>query len=259
MEPIENSKTREAIRVDGIIALNEETSAISAEIKKIEDSKTSYLGFGVIAQFIVFLIVGELSDSIGIAFLGAVVFIVVGVAMVSVHTSSAIDEKKSEISRMTAKYDKLINANIAAYNAKVKRYYEQILKNPSAIMGMTDHTVAMFQRMIAHADNGSYIKFIESGLTYCVGKNGISYYYNSGYSNNLDNFDFIKERYRTLDTDAECEALAKAIGTLTYRKMLTKYPPASTTIQFSHMDAEVTIKFHTANPNFVPSKAIFKN
>ena len=114
----------------------------------------------------------------------------------------------------------------------------------------------MFQRMISHADSRSHIKFIEGTLIYTVVNEGIYYTYPSTYTNKLDDFNFNVARYKNLKTPAECEGLAQAIAMLTIKKMKKIYPPNSMTISVSHNDAEVTMIFKGANPNFVPARKI---
>ena len=79
---------------------------------------------------------------------------------------------------------------------------------------------------------------------------------NSNYSNPKDDFNFNRERFRDLKTDAECEGLAQALARMTYSKMKKRYPPNSMEINIDHMDAKVTMHFQGANKNFVPAKDI---
>lgn len=152
--------------------------------------------------------------------------------------------------------DKRTQREIAAYDAEVKTYCQKILKNSDTISSMVEHVTNMFQRMISHADSGAHMRFIESDFTYQVQNAGITYSYQSRYTNPQDDFNFNRERYRDLKTESECEGLAQALAKLVIAKMKTLYPANSINISLNHMDARVTMHFKGANKNFIPARDI---
>ena len=112
--------------------------------------------------------------------------------------------------------------------------------------------------MISHADHGSNMAFVEADLVYTETNTGITYtYHDSRYSNSIDDFNFSKKRFRDLHSPEECEGLAFALARMTLRRMKQVYPAQSMRIEVSHNDAEVTMHYRGANPNYVPPKDIF--
>lgn len=163
----------------------------------------------------------------------------------------------NEINALYAEADRKTQQDIARYDAEVKKNCQLILQKPDAFKAMVDHTVMMFERMVSHADSSSNRKFVETDFTYKVEVHGISYKYQSSYSNPKDDLNFDRERYRNLNTREECEGLAQAIAKMTISKMKCKFPPNSLTITVDHIDAEVTMHFKSANKNYVPPRDIF--
>lgn len=163
----------------------------------------------------------------------------------------------NEIREIYAEADRRTQQDIDVYDAEVKRNYQAILKRPDAFTAMVNHSVKMFERMVSHADSSSNRKFVETDFTYKVEVHGICYKYQSTYSNSKDDFNFDRERYRNLNTREECEGLAQAIAKMTMAKMKSKFPPNSLTITVSHIDAEVTMHFKSANKNYIPPRDIF--
>lgn len=167
------------------------------------------------------------------------------------------EKAKNEIRMVYADADKCTQQDIDRYDAEVKQNCQAILKKPDAFKAMVDHSVMMFERMVSHADSSSNRKFVETDFTYKVELYGICYKYQSTYSNPKDDFNFDKERYRNLNTKEECEGFAQAIAKMTISKIKGKFPPNSLTITVSHIDAEVTMHFKSANKNYVPPRDIF--
>lgn len=163
----------------------------------------------------------------------------------------------NEIRAAYADADRRTQQDIDRYDSEVKQNCQAILKKPDAFKAMVDHSVMMFERMISHADSASNRKFVETDFTYKVEVYGICYKYQSTYSNPKDDFNFDRQRYRNLNTREECEGLAQAIAKMIISKMKSKFPPNSLTITVSHIDAEVTMRFKSANKNYVPPRDIF--
>lgn len=163
----------------------------------------------------------------------------------------------NEIRAAYADADRRTQQDIDRYDSEVKQNCQAILKKPDAFKAMVDHSVMMFERMVSHADSASNRKFVETDFTYKVEVYGICYKYQSTYSNPKDDFNFDRKRYRNLNTREECEGLAQAIAKMIISKMKSKFPPNSLTITVSHIDAEVTMHFKSANKNYVPPRDIF--
>lgn len=167
------------------------------------------------------------------------------------------DNAAAQIRAIYADADRNTQQEIDQYDAEVKRNCQIILKTPKTSEAIVDHTVNMFQRMISHADSASNKKFVEVDFIYRVLNYGISYKYPSTYRNPQDDFNFDKQRYRNLSTQEECEGLAQAIAKMTIGRIKSIYPPNSLNITVSHIDAEVTLHFKSANSNYVPPRNIF--
>lgn len=158
--------------------------------------------------------------------------------------------------RSNMRADQRTQQEITAYERDVKMYAQKVMAKSESIAPMVEHVVGMFQRMISHADAGAHMKFIEADFTYQVINSGIKYSYQSRYTNPQDDYDFNKERYRDLNSPAECEGLAQALAKLVINKMKSIYPPNSINISLNHNDAQVTLHFKGANKNFVPARDI---
>lgn len=163
----------------------------------------------------------------------------------------------NEIRAAYADADRRAQQDIDRYDSEVRQNCQAILKKPDSFKAMVDHSVMMFERMISSADSASNRKFVETNFTYRVDVYGICYKYQSTYSNPKDDFNFDRERYRNLNTREECEGLAQAIAKMIISRMKSKFPPDSLKITVSHIDAEVTMHFKSANKNYVPPRDIF--
>lgn len=161
-----------------------------------------------------------------------------------------------QINNVYAEADRKTMQQIRQYESEVDSYHKKVLNNASTIKEMVDHVTMMFQRMVSHADSSAHKKFIETDFIYAVRKTGIIFNYQSSYTNPQDDYNFEKERFRDLHTDAESEGLAQALAKLTIRQMKSIYPPNSLSITVSHNDAVVTMHFKSANKNFVVARDI---
>lgn len=177
-------------------------------------------------------------------------------ADIDVEKQRLQDVANNEIRQEYMRADQRTQQEIAAYERDVKMYAQKVMTKSESIAPMVEHIVGMFQRMISHADAGAHRKFIEADFTYQVINSGIKYSYQSRYSNPQDDYDFNKERYRDLNSPAECEGLAQTLAKLVINKMKSIYPPNSINISLSHNDAQVTLHFKGANKNFIPARDI---
>ena len=252
MEPITNSTIKEGIRQQNEKAVQYEIGMLYKNYEQGKYKQAFQIGTVVFA-FIVAIMGGK--------FWGFVIGIGIGYAVYFIRDSSrkaAVDTKAHDLLRA---YEEKTRQQIKNYEDTVKQYSDSILKKSSDFKVMVDHSVSMFQRMISHADNRPHIQFIQATFVYTVRKTGIYYTYaQSYYSNPQDDFDFnigkAGVRYRTLDNDAQCEGLARALSKMIIKEMKSKYPPHSTDIKLSHNDACVTLQFKTPNPNFINATSI---
>lgn len=268
MNPITNSPVKEAMR-----RRNEEnakareaqiTAKLQADIAALRIKP--YFSAGLC----VFLVI--LGASFGAAmeghfFVGAIVGagIFGALNLYRRNQNSKIENQKRQLQETAQKQiqdvysetDRRTQMQIDRYDKDVQQYCQLILKKADTISPMVERTTAMFQRMVSHADASSNMRFVLADFTYTVNLYGITYSYQSRYTNPQDDFNFDKERFRNLSQDTECEGLARAIAKLTIKKMMGLYPPNSLHITLDHVDAAVTLHFKAANKNFVAAVDIF--
>lgn len=218
------------------------------------------IGFGILGAVIGKSFTGFVVGAV----VGFVIYILLNTVWVNGQNSNADarkrnleDEAEREIQRAYNEADQRTVQQINAYDAEVKQYCQRILQKADTITAMVQHNTDMFQRMVSHADAGSNMRFVESDFTYTVTLAGITYSYQSRYTNPQDDFNFDKQRFRNLNRDTECEGLAQALAKLTVKKMMSLYPPNSLHITVSHIDAQVTLHYKAANKNFVAARDIF--
>lgn len=166
------------------------------------------------------------------------------------------DSAKKKIIDVYSKYERKTEDTIADYNKKVNYVCSKALSNKD-ITPMVDHTVMMINRMISHVDNRAHIKLIETNFTYTVEKTGITYSYDSTYTNDQDDYNFTLERFRNLEDDAECEGLAQAIARLCIPKVKKIYGKGAILKLNSHIDAKVILRFCMPNSNYKPPKNLY--
>lgn len=270
MNPITNSTIKEQMRQRNTsMAQTRERqirSQLAANLNNLTyRSKHNFSPFGIGGG-----VLGVVLAISGLGIYGILIGLAVGIGIwiamnQSVKTSNTnIDREKqrlqitaeNEIQKEYMLADQHTQQEIATYERDVKMYAQKALAKSESIEPMVDHVVNMFQRMISHADAGAHMKFIAADFTYQVVTSGIRYSYQSRYTNPQDDYNFSKERYRDLNSPAECEGLAQALAKLAINKMKSIYPPNSINISLSHNDAQVTLHFKGANKNFVPARDI---
>lgn len=269
MEPINNSKIKEEIRIKNLTEANvkryEIETRVNEDVKKVVDKKPYPDGpklFLMLAMAIMVSIKGGFGGFIIGGILGFGVGYLSDLNVQNYNKrlepkrQSIRDAGDREIQAVYAEADAKTRREIKEYDAAVQASYERIMKNPSVVKRMVEQNVKMFQRMVSHASAESYVRFIEALFTFEVRTTGIYYYYQSQYTNQQDDFDFHKERFRPLQKDSECEGVAKALAKLTIMEMRKLYPPNSLNITVTHNDAKVTLHFKAANKNFKAAKNI---
>lgn len=270
MSAITNSPVKEGFKQANEAAARNEESVIRLKLNEDLSAQTytkkptsGMYGVGAV----VCAILGALTTGLDGFLVGAIAgAIIVGLISLGISLSNkSVDERKDKMraeaeEKIRAAYahaDERTQRQVENYDRDVRGYSKKILGNAKNVSPMVDRSVDMFERMISHADSGSNMRFVESDFIYGVNNTGITYIYNSGYTNSMDDFDFSRERFRNINSPAECEGLARALAKLVIAKMMTRYPEATTTITLSHVDAIVTLHFKGANRNFVPARDIF--
>lgn len=261
MNPITNSKIKEGFRIANEEAASRKIDAINVkaneDISKLKyKPNPDYGNWGCLGA-----IIGVFTMGIGFAVLTIGYFI--SKASVTSYNEEIDAMKKkirdtadADIRRVRSEADQKTQHEVKAYDEEVKQFAKRIMTKAQSLAPMVNHVTMMFERMVSHADKGSHMRFIETDFIYEVTKKRIAYYYQSTYSNNKDDYDFDKNRYKPLTKYTECEGLAQVLARLSIQQMLLKYPPNSLNIKVDHNDAKVTIHFRAANPNFINSISI---
>ncbi len=270
MSPITNSPVKERMRQDNESQAKAQELQIRTRLNNklsTEVAKSKYPG----SPFVIGgLVLGVVLAICGLGFdwilygliLGLIIW---GCAAIYVSQSNKNleqrkqemkDRAEAEIRQAYADADTRTMREMESYDAEVKAYSQKVLQQGSKLDPMVRHVTDMFQRMVSHADAGSHMKFIEADFTYTVKLDGISFQYQSRYTNPQDDYNFNRERFRDLHSQAECEGLARALVKMVIKKMKGLYPANSINISVSHVDAEVTLRFKGANANFIPAQNI---
>lgn len=258
MDPILNSPMREGIRSNC-------ERAMKNELDYAETERMSYLtSCGTPTKWAMIAGVGSaflLVNVIGVAaFAIALVICVTAVIVEQVRKAKIRKLSRERIANIRSDWEQKTVQQIEAYNNQVKQYSQKALKNSASIQPMADHVTDMFKRMISHANSASNVKYIETDFTYEVKKSEIVFYYDSDYSNPRSSYNFDTNRYRNLNSDVECEGLARALSVMTTRSVIASYPPhyvVGDKIPLDHIDARVTLHFKAVNKNFQTAKDIF--
>lgn len=270
MNVITNSLIKEQMRQNNeAVARNHEMQIRSRLVNQLNSltykSKCAFKPFGIGGGVlgIVFAVAGLGGTGFFIGLIAGIGFWVYANNSVKSFNTNVDAEKQrlksnaeNEICQEYERANRKTKQEIDAYNRNVRMYAQKVMSKSENIVPMVDHVVNMFQRMISHADAGSHMRFIEADFTYQVIDTGIKYSYQSRYTNPQDDYNFNKERYRDLNSPAECEGLAQTLAKLVINKMKSIYPPNSVNITLSHNDAQVTLHFKGANKNFVAARDI---
>ena len=166
------------------------------------------------------------------------------------------DDCEKEIKKIYSEADRLADQEIKKYELEIMQFYKRIMNNKKSIDSMVQHNTDMFQRMISHSPKDKNIPFLEAVFIFEVEKKAVVYKYQSEYTNPLDDYNFDKNRFYNLNTNAECEGLAAALSKLTIERINSLYHREKPIIKKEHTDAEVTLFFKATNKNFVPAKPI---
>ena len=240
MDPINNSRMKEQMRLNNNAESNRKASEIDSrvlrEINALKPEKkpeaTGYIIGGVLLGWVIGAFTGGL--------IGFVVGFLIPIGMWGAACGK-VNDTNANIERRVKEIQAKGNAD------KKKAQKEADMKTQKEAAAYDTEIRKYCDRAMAKAD-----------LVYTVINTGITYtYHDSRYSNSIDDFNFSKKRFRDLHSPEECEGLAFALARMTLRRMKQVYPAQSMRIEVSHNDAEVTMHYRGANPNYVPPKDIF--
>ena len=269
MEPITNSVVKEKIRLqfeneaknkELIIKtrVNENISKIRI-LSKPEPKYFLIIGFalGVFSAFFY-----GLGMVIRGPILGGIVWLIIYL-FIGILNKKSMDKRlkmrqnaEEEIRKIYLECEQKTKDAIEKYEQDVKEYCKKALQSKS-IDSMTDRTVLVIEKMISHADSRPHIKIVEANLNYIVTKDKIEYLYNSEHTNVHEDFNFEIERFRNLQSDAECEGLAQALLRLSIPRIKAKYGKGARLSLVSHNDANVIVHFSMPNINYQTGKDVF--
>lgn len=271
MEPIQNSVYKESLRQANENEAKMKEASINRQlyedIGKLKPKPVPSATGSVVAGIGVLIVLAVMGNGFWIPVIGGIIasMITAMVTDASVKSFNDGQEKQKEqlkskaaqdVRKVYEEADRKTQREMEQYDSEVKTHCQKILKNAANFTDMVRHQTDMFSRMISHANSGSNMRFVEADLIYTVNTYGISYSYNSSYSNCRDDYNFSVQRYRDLKSVAECEGLAQALARMTIARMKKIYPANSMNITVSHMDAQVTLHYKGANKNFVPARNI---
>lgn len=269
MEPITNSIVKERIRQEfeneakqkELIIRNQLQEDISKLRIRLKPKPKYFVIIGLVIGVFTIFDIGAKMLILGPA-LGGIVWLIT-CYFIDKNNSDLINKQlkmkqdaEEEIRKIYLVYDQKTKDAIDKYEKEVIEYCKKALQNKS-IEPMVARTVMMIERMVSHADSRPHIKIVEADLNYVVTKDKIAYSYDSKYSNAQDDFNFEIERFRNLQSDAECEGLAQAILRLSIPRIKAKYGKGARLTLGSHNDANVIAHFSMPNINYQKVKDVF--
>lgn len=246
MDPIKNSPVKERMRqANETQAKNQESqirsrlnSQLNAEVPKEKYHGTPFVVGGIVLGIVCVMCELGLDWIIWGLLLGLIAWACSGLYVSSSNKSlewrkqEMSERAEAEIRQAYADADARTARETNDYDTKAREYAKKVLQQGSKLDPMVERVTSMFQRMISHADAGAHMKFVEADFTYTVRKDGISFSYQSRYSNLQDDYSFNRERLRDLNSEAECEGLARARSKMTTKRMKGLYPPKKTRLTF---------------------------
>lgn len=277
MEPIRNSIIKEKFRLHNeYIATSKErdiNSQLDCEIRKLRKKTippvTSYLIRGVIFGYFIAIFVGVAYNSLS-AFGTGWFFSIVGAVIIwglrctsIIEFNKSIEEKKStlnlkaqeDIRKAHEDSDRKTHEEIDNYDREVKTYFRKIKNNRKNLERMVDFACNIFDSALVDATKmaSNAERFIKIDFKYTVSMTNIVYETSVGHS---IVYDMKSHRYRNLDKDTECEALAAALRKMIGDYILKKYVSKQVQLMYGNNDANVILHFEMPNTNFVPATVI---
>ena len=277
MEPIKNSIIKEQIRLhnDAVATSKERDIHVQLEskiknlYKRTIPPISSYLMWGGILGYFLaafMFIVNNSLRAFGIAWFFSLVggVVIWGFKYVSIiEYNKSIEEKKlvlnrkaqEDIRKVHEDSDRKTHEEIDNYDREVKRYFRKIKNNRKSLERMVDFACNLFDSAIVDAINraSNIERFIVIDFKYTVSMTNIVYETSVGHS---IIYDMKSHRYRNLDKDTECEALAAALKKMIGDYILKKYVSKQAQLMYGNNDANVILHFEMPNNNFVPATVI---
>ena len=277
MEPITNSTIKEKFRLynDDVATMKEREihEQLEREIKMLYKKSIppvgDYLVRGAILGFFIAIFIGLANQSLS-AFGRAWFFSLVGGVVIwgfkyvsIIEYNKSIEEKKlvlnrkaqEEIRKVHEDSDRKTHEEIDNYDREVKTYFRKIKNNRKNLERMVDFACNLFDSALVDAINraSNIERFIIIDFKYTVSMTNIVYESSVGHS---IIYDMKSHRYRNLDKDTECEALAAALRKMIGDYILKKYVSNQAQLMYGNNDANVILHFEMPNTNFVPATVI---
>ena len=224
---------------------------------------------GAILGFFIAIFIGLANQSLS-AFGRAWFFSLVGGVVIwgfkyvsIIEYNKSIEEKKlvlnrkaqEEIRKVHEDSDRKTHEEIDNYDREVKTYFRKIKNNRKNLERMVDFACNLFDSALVDAINraSNIERFIVIDFKYTVSMTNIVYESSVGHS---IIYDMKSHRYRNLDKDTECEALAAALRKMIGDYILKKYVSNQAQLMYGNNDANVILHFEMPNTNFVPATVI---
>ena len=277
MEPITNSIIKEKFRLynDDVATMKEREihDQLEREIKMLYIKSIppvgDYLVRGAILGFFIAIFIGLANQSLS-AFGRAWFFSLVGGVVIwgfkyvsIIEYNKYIEEKKlvlnrkaqEDIRKVHEDSDRKTHEEIDNYDREVKTYFRKIKNNRKSLERMVDFACNLFDSALVDAINraSNIERFIVIDFKYTVSMTNIVYESSVGHS---IIYDMKSHRYRNLDKDTECEALAAALRKMIGDYILKKYVSNQAQLMYGNNDANVILHFEMPNNNFVPATVI---
>lgn len=277
MEPIRTSIIKEQFRLHNeYIATSKEmdiNSQLDCEIRKLRKKTippvTSYLMRGVIFGAFIAIFVGVAYNSLS-AFGTGWFFSLVGVVIIwglrctsIIEFNKSIEEKKlalnlkaqEDIRKVHEDSDRKTREEIENYDREVKTYFRKMKNNRKSLERMVDFACNLFDSALVDATKmaSNSERFITIDFKYTVSTTNIVYETSEEHS---IIYDMKSHRYRNLDKDTECEALAAALRKMIADYILKKYVSKQAQLMYGNNDANVLLQFKMPNTSFVPATVI---
>lgn len=277
MNPITNSVIKERYRTNNENAARSKEASINQKLyqdinalkKKNPPFASPYLWWGAGIGLVLGIVIGINSRSFGAFRITWIISFVVGIIIWRVSCSSvesfntSIDEKKASLERRAKEdikkayedADNKTREQIERYDKEVSSYFKKIKNNRDSLDRMVDFACRLFDSSLLDATNRSSNteRFVVLDFNYTVSLANIVY---TGSVGATGMYDFKTQRYRSLDKDTECEALAAALMKMIGGYVLKKYNSAQGQLKYGNNDASVSLHFEMPNKNFVPATVI---
>lgn len=277
MDPITNSIIKEryrsnnenaAIRKEALInqRLYQDINALK---KKNPPFASPYLWWGAGIGLVLGIVIGINSRSFEafcitwiISFAAGIIIWIFSCSSVESFNRSIDDKKatlehraKEDIKKAYDDADNKTREQIERYDKEVSSYFKKIKNNRDSLDRMVDFACRLFDSSLLDATNRSSNteRFVVLDFNYTVSLANIVY---TGSVGTIGMYDFKTQRYRSLDKDTECEALAAALMKMIGGYVLKKYNSAQGQLKYGNNDASVSLHFEMPNKNFVPATVI---